>query len=34
MIFGIFLILYWRYKNKQRIKQIQQQYFVSDILKI
>jgi len=27
MIFGIFLILYWRHKNKQRIKKIQQQYF-------
>jgi len=34
MIFGIFLILYWRYKNKQRINRIRQQYFVSDLLKI
>ena len=27
MIFGIFLILFWRYKEKQRIKKIREQYF-------
>ncbi|MCL2512035.1 MAG: rhomboid family intramembrane serine protease, partial [Bacteroidales bacterium] len=27
MIFGIFLILFWRYKEKQRIKKLRQQYF-------